>query len=78
MADDVTGVVTTGQQLATGRPALVLRTVAGPGTSGLATGAALYAGLVTGRAGSSMAGLAALVNTTAEAPATPTATPPGC
>ena len=76
MTDDVTGVVTAGEQFTTGSPTLVLGTGAGPGPLGLATTTALYAGLTAGSTVPRVTGLSTLVRPTAQCPPAGTATGP--
>ena len=77
VTDDITGVVTAGQEFTTGSPALVLGTGAGPGPLGLATAAALYAGLATGRTVPRVTGVLALVRPAAQSPSAGSSTAPG-
>ena len=77
VTDDITGVVTAGQEFTTGSPALVLGTGAGPGPLGLATAAALYAGLATGRTVPRVTGVLALVRPAAQGPPAGSSTAPG-
>ena len=76
VTDDITGVVTAGEQFTTGSPTLVLRAGAGPGTLGLATATALNAGLATGRTVPRVTGGPTLVRATAQCPPAGAATGP--
>ena len=76
VTDDITGVMSAGQQLPARSSTFVLRTGAGPGSLGLTTAAALYTGLVTRPAVSRVTNVRTGVLTTAESPATLPATTP--
>ena len=77
VTDLVTGVVATAQQLPTRSAALVLWAGAGPGPPGLATGAALYAALVTRPAVPAMADVPTLMFPAAQSLLALAATAPG-
>ena len=76
MTDDITRVMTAGEKFTTGGPTLVLRTGAGPGTLGLPTATALYAGLTTGPTVPTVTFVFTLVRPTAQSPSAGATTGP--